>query len=399
MTPKYEPFKFRYERFGGILQLERPNALIYVDRDYMRDLGYPDSPLWDEDGSVLSVLSAPTEVHLALTKKCSAGCRMCYMDSAPDGAGDGEMGREGVFAALARLAKMRVFHLALGGGESTELPWLFEVAHVARGLGMIPNLTTNGFHITGENAAEFAVFGQVNISIDGVGDRYATHRGINGFDRAFRALRALKRKSVRTGINCVVSRHNFEYLEEIFALGEDVGIQQLELLRYKPAGRAADIDAFLAHDLDDDQAWRFFPKVMDLAKEYDTPLAIDCSLTPYLYCHNPDQEKLEFYGVTGCHGGNMLCGVGADGAASACSFASSENRTVFNIQDWWGREDTFFAFRKWVDAAPQPCASCDFLKLCRGGCHVVSKHESGDIYAPDPGCPKVRRYNADQAAV
>ena len=255
------PFKFRYESFGGIIQLQKPSALVFVDQDYMRGLGYPESPLWKKKDS--QVLSAPTEVHFALTRQCSVGCRMCYMNSTPDVSGAGEMGREGAFSVLAKLARMKVFHVALGGGESAELPWLFEAGHIARGLGLVPNLTTNGFCVTEDSAPEFRIFGQANISIDGVGEHYSIHRKVPGFEGAVRGLELLKKNKVRHGINCIVSRHNYDYLEEVFALGARLGIRQLELLRLKPVGRAAGDPASYANDdLSDEQAWDFFPRIM-----------------------------------------------------------------------------------------------------------------------------------------
>ncbi|MBZ0271928.1 radical SAM protein [bacterium] len=395
MAHKYEPFRYRYEPFGGILQLEAPSALVYVDKDFMRSLGYPESPLWDQP---TDLLSAPTEAHFSLTNRCSAGCAHCYTDSRPDANEDDELGRQGAFEVLTKLARMRVFHVALGGGESTELPWLFEAGHVARGLGIVPNLTTNGFHITEDNAAEFRVFAQVNVSIDGVGEKYETHRKRGSFDRARRGLELLKKHGVRTGINCVVSRRNFDDLSEVFALGRRTRVSQLELLRYKPSGRAAAQSAqeFARNDLTDDQAWEFFPRVKWLARKYRTPLAIDCSLTPFLYCHNPDRELLDKYGVTGCHGGSMLVGIGADGQVSPCSFAPAEGRRADDISDWWKNEDTFFSFRNWAEAAVEPCRSCHYLELCRGGCHAVSRHVAGDVFEPDPGCPIVRDYRRGQ---
>jgi radical SAM protein with 4Fe4S-binding SPASM domain len=48
----------------------------------------------------------------------------------------------------------------------------------------------------------------------------------------------------------------------------------------------------------------------------------------------------------------------------------------------------FGAFRRWRDAR-EPCASCDYHALCRGGCKVVSAHVTGDLAAPDPECPRV----------
>lgn len=392
---KEKPFSFRYESFGGIIQLEHPQALLYVDREFMRRLGYAESPLWTDRVSGESLLSAPTEVQLSLTNRCGAGCRHCHADSRPaDGPGR-ELGRDGMIAVLGELARMRVFHVTLGGGESTELPWLFEIAHLARGMGVNPSLTTNGFFVTEDNVVEFNIFDRVNVSLDGVGDRYATHRGVSGYDRAVAALRLLRDEDIPVGIHCVISRDNFDHMDEVFHLGREIGVQQLELLRYKPAGRAGrDLLDYLRHDLTDEQAWDFFPRVMRLAQENKTPLALDCSFTPYLYAHGPDPKLMERYGVTGCLGGNTLCGVTADGLVSACPFSASEGRSIDDMHDWWGSEETFFSYRHWMDAAPEPCRSCDYLAVCRGGCHAVSKFVFGDVYSPDPGCPLVRRHFA-----
>src|ERR1700690_1425874 len=80
---------FRYERFGGIVHLERPRALVFIDRDRARHLGYRDESQWSDllDGGELdSVLSGPLEAHLQLTNRCEAGCSGCYTGATPSGA-------------------------------------------------------------------------------------------------------------------------------------------------------------------------------------------------------------------------------------------------------------------------------------------------------------------------
>ena len=37
---RFRPLPFRYERFGGIAQLSWPRALVFVDRERARALGY-----------------------------------------------------------------------------------------------------------------------------------------------------------------------------------------------------------------------------------------------------------------------------------------------------------------------------------------------------------------------
>ena len=75
-------------------------------------------------------------------------------------------------------------------------------------------------------------------------------------------------------------------------------------------------------------------------------------------------------------------------------------RQVDGIGDYWERAGAFGPFRRWREAAAEPCNSCDYLALCRGGCRVVSGHD-GDATEPDPECPRVvdwRRDNLPHAA-
>src|SRR5262249_56180801 len=78
---------FRAEGFGGIVQLERPRALVFVDRDYARSLGHDGGACWAEgatDGQIgARPLAAPLEAHLQLTNRCDAGCQGCYTGATP----------------------------------------------------------------------------------------------------------------------------------------------------------------------------------------------------------------------------------------------------------------------------------------------------------------------------
>ena len=81
------PRLFRAESFGGIVQMDRPRALVFVDRAFARSLGHGGGARWDAPEPALSEarLSAPLEVHLVLTRRCGAGCRACYADASPAG--------------------------------------------------------------------------------------------------------------------------------------------------------------------------------------------------------------------------------------------------------------------------------------------------------------------------
>jgi radical SAM protein with 4Fe4S-binding SPASM domain len=378
--------RVRYEEFGAILQLAVPRALVFVDRAMARRMARVTSEpaAWRRAETELGdeVLSAPLEAHLQLTNQCGAGCKGCYTGASPQGAPN-EWGLEA-----------GVFHLALGGGESATLPWLGELAAYARAKGLVPNLTTSGLDGLEALIAIADQFGQINVSLDGLGATYAAVRGFDGFARADAAIQQLRAVKREVGINVVVTRHNFAELDEIFAYAKARQLSEVELLRFKPSGRGA--HAYEELRCTAAQHAAFLPTILAAARRHRVRVKVDCSYTPMLAHHRPDRALLAELCVYGCTGGDFLIGAKPDGRITACSFAAppplvqlGKRPTVTDLATYWTQPDACGAFRTWRHAA-EPCSSCEYHSLCRGGCKVVSAHVRGDASAPDPECPRVR---------
>ncbi|MGE0551462.1 MAG: radical SAM protein [Kofleriaceae bacterium] len=391
------PRRGRLERFGAILQLTAPRALVFVDREYARSAIRIDREpaIWAGDEPALGdlPLSAPLEAHLQLTNQCTAGCTGCYTGASPQGAPN-EWGLVEWMRAIDALADAGVFHVALGGGESAILPWLGELADHARGRGIIPNLTTSGLDGIDQLVAIAGRFGQINVSLDGLGETYAAVRGFDGFARADSAINALRAIKREVGLNVVVTRHNFDQLDALFDYAAQHRLSEIELLRFKPSGRGA--RAYNELRCSDAQHRAFLPVVLAAARRHAVRVKVDCSYTPMLAHHKPSRDLLAQLAVYGCTGGDFLVGAKPGGQLTACSFAApapasapdASRPRVHELASYWSTADAFGAFRRWRDAA-QPCASCDYHALCRGGCKVVSAHVTGDLGAPDPECPRV----------
>ncbi|CAN5920133.1 mycofactocin radical SAM maturase [soil metagenome] len=396
---RYPARRMRLERFGAIVQTVVPRALVFVDRAYARRvLRTPGAPIWRGDEPAVGevVLSAPLEAHLQLTNRCGAGCSGCYTGASPEGAPN-EWGLVEWTRAIDALADAGVFHVALGGGESAVLPWLGELAEHARRRGIVPNLTTSGLDGLERLLPIAALFGQINVSIDGLGDAYAKVRGFDGFARADAAVKALRARKQEIGINVVVTRHNFAELDAIFAYAAERRLSEVELLRFKPSGRGA--RTYEAQRCTDAQHRAFLPAILAATRKHALRIKVDCSYTPMLAHHRPDRALLAELAVYGCTGGDFLVGAKAGGQLTACSFAApppaleGERPKVDQLATYWAAPDAFGAFRTWRDAA-EPCASCEYHALCRGGCKVVSAHVTGQLSAPDPECPRVIDHRA-----
>jgi len=379
--------KIRYESFGGIISLEDPPALVYVDRDFMLDLGYRPSRLWEEGPK--RYLSAPTEVHFSVTNLCPLRCPHCYMDSGRRGK---ELDTSTCKEILKILAKKGVFHIAFGGGEAFERKDLFELAAYCRELDMVPNVTTNGYYITKDIAKRCNIFGRINVSLDGLQKEYQEIRGVDGFKIADQAIRNLVEVGNHVGINCVVSSKNFHHLLEIVGYGEERGVESILFLRFKPRGRGKSL--YHEMKLTPEQNKELFPVLTELQRKTEIILEVDCSFVPMVCYHRPSTEVLQFWGVEGCPAASLLLGIFPNGEFNACSLSEEIGGDTFQLpQQWKGPNIHLEKFRNWTLKAKPPCNSCSYLEICQGGCHIVAEYVTGDFYHPDPECPRVEADN------
>jgi radical SAM protein with 4Fe4S-binding SPASM domain len=136
--------------------------------------------------------------------------------------------------------------------------------------------------------------------------------------------------------------------------------------------------------------------VLGLARRHRLRVRLDCSYTPMVAHHRVAPKVMQWLAIYGCAGGDLLVGAKASGALTACSFAAPVETRVDGIGDYWQSATAFGPFRRWKQAAAEPCRSCDYLALCRGGCRVVAAHVVGDAAAPDPECPRVIAWRAAQ---
>jgi radical SAM protein with 4Fe4S-binding SPASM domain len=378
--------KVRYESFGGIVPLEKPTALVFVNKAYMKKLGYTGHPIWDQE---TNRLSAPTELHFSFTNKCSAGCEHCYTDSVPDA--EDEFSLDEMKAHIDTLADFGIFHIALGGGESLEYDEIFELAEYIKTKDMVPNLTTSGLPINDEMAKKCNIFGQINVSIDSLIPDPSQPRRAALLEKSFEALGTLRKHGNKTGINCVINRHNFEQIPEILKFARKNKLSDVEFLRFKPSGRAIPIYDKL--HCTPEQHREFWPMILKYAKKYNQNVKIDCSYVPMMACHAPDKKLMEKFCVKGCDGGNLLAAADHKGRVKACSFSHEFAGTIETLRDEWETNENFLKYFNWNDTAPEPCKSCNYLDLCKGGCHVVAEVAEDNFFAPDPECPIVYEYN------
>lgn len=383
--------KYRYEKFGGIVTSDDPPLMAFVDKKFMLDLGLKESPLWKENPE--GPLTAPLEVHFALADECPVGCSHCFKTT--DKGEKKYIETDRAKDVLKRLCDMGVFHIAFGGGEPLFREDLVELAEYTRSLGITPTLTTSGESMTREKAEKLKVFGRVNVSMDGVGDNFAIFRDKAFFPKADAALRMLIEQDIKAGINCIIGSENYDGLEDLYKYGKEVGIDEFNFLRLKPSGKGLKVYDRMKTTYE--QSIELIPRILHLSEKYDIGCKIDCSFMPFLCYHDPDQEMLTKMSIFGCEAANVIMGVTSDGYLAGCSFLQSHGVEAETVATSWQEDEKFSSLREFYKRAPEPCKSCSYLTLCKGGCRVVSVSHFGDIEHADPDCPKVIEYEREKA--
>jgi radical SAM protein with 4Fe4S-binding SPASM domain len=385
--------KLRYEPFGAWVKLESVPAVLALDRDGVRALGLDGGELWSDVREPAP--SAPLEVHLAVTQKCAAGCEGCYLDAKPDGVEPPQV------VMLERLDALRdagVMTVAFGGGEPTTREDLGVLALEARKRGLMPVLTTSGLGLSPAKVERLRAFAQVNVSYDGEADAYAEVRGFDGARAAEAAIQLLAASGIRVGVNVVLTRTTLDALPATLRRARALGASEAQLLRYKPAGRAATLD-YLARRLSPEQALALGGTLRALTLEHAPAgfsIRVDCSMVPY-FSGDPilyaSADALTRAGVFGCEGGQALAAVKVDGKVAPCSFVASIALTVSDLASSHGDDPDLGRWRSFARSAPEPCASCALASVCKGGCKAVSLFVDG-VHGPDPECPRVRAHRA-----
>lgn len=382
----------RPEPFGAWVRLDDA-TLVAVDARLAERLGVP-------HGHAIGLAPRPLEVHVAVTQRCPAACAGCYLDARPDGH---EPPFEHIAARLAEVRAAGASTVAFGGGEPLTRRDLGRIAEEARRLGLVPVVTTSGIGLTAARAAELRAFAQINVSHDGVEGGYEAVRGYPGEAGAERGIALLSAAGIPVGVNYVLTRDSFPRLEATAARIAELGAGEIQLLRYKPAGRADDA-TYEERRLSAEQQSALWPAIERLVAMKSLRVRIDCAMVPLLsealFAKVADPTAtLGKLGVFGCEAARHLGALTVDGHAGACSFLKPgegapiplgvKPRDLAHAID----ADPFLAsLRAYHASPPEPCRSCALFSVCRGGCQVVSRRAHGGEFAPDPECPRVRAH-------
>jgi radical SAM protein with 4Fe4S-binding SPASM domain len=333
-------------------------------------------------------LSAPTTVHLSLTEACNLDCPACYVvksDEPP-------LNTSQVEQLINELAEIKVFQLAIGGGEPFLRKDLGHLVRYARQQGLVPNVTTNGTLLTRERLAEIRGFvGQIQLSLNGYdAESHEAHRTPGSFKKTLSAMTLLREMDMAFGANILVTRGSD--FSRTARLAIEQGARQVNALRPKPA--ANDSQWFHRYSPLPGELIKLRRELDRLTLEYpEVRFTVDAALV--FLMGDLTSDELQAHAIYGCDAGVRSIAVRANGQVYPCSqFSEREfcagNVTEAGLGSIWHEAAVLWRFREMTPKLKGRCSVCSVRDYCKG-CRRIAHFVTGDFYAEDPGCLQAKR--------
>jgi len=328
------------------------------------------------------VTPRPYTLIAELTYRCPLGCVYC---SNPVDAARHErpLAADVWKRVLAEAAALGVLHVHFTGGEPLLYRELESLVAEAHDRGLYTNLITSGVSLQRERLEQLERAGleHLQLSVQGATEsssmRFA-HRP--AFAQKLRVARWTKELGLALTLNAVLHRQNFDELEAIVALAEELEADRLELANVQYLGWALENRRHLMPTREQIEHAR---RVVNAARRRLLGTTELSFVLPDYHAGRP----------RACMDGwaNRYIVVSPNGLVLPCHAAhtiaglSFENVQGGSLATIWERSSGLRAFRG-EDWLPATCRGCALHKADFGGCRCQAFHLTGDAHAMDPAC-------------
>ena len=156
-------------------------------------------------------------LFIRIHEACNAGCWFCGFAKSTDSF---RLSKEKYREILEECVRVGVTYIRFTGGEPLLDRNLIDYIKQASQFGIKTSVITNG-SLLSRNVDKLYEAGldQIIVSIDDIGDRHSSNRGIiRLYEKALEGLKACKAKGIRIRVNTVCGPHNFRNMPLLSAL-------------------------------------------------------------------------------------------------------------------------------------------------------------------------------------
>ncbi len=347
--------------------------------------------------------------HWSITGRCNYKCKHCYM-SAPD-AKLGELPHDEIMSIIDQFEQCGIMNVSLTGGEPLIRKDFLEIvdALLERDI-RITTIYSNGKLVTDKLLDELekrGIYPEFNMSFDGVG-HHDWLRGIPGAEKLVKeAFLRCKERGFPTGAEMCIHQNNKHTLRESVNLLASWGCSQLKtnpisnVGAWKEGGYGESISMPELYQLYLDYIPQYFADGMPLdlhlggffegTRGYPDYCGVSCKKD----CQNPDTMCL-------CGHARLVMYISPEGRTLPCmALAGMDIQNEFPLIGELGLKQciTDSRYLKLINTraseyfAHNPkCASCEYAKVCVGGCRAAAlENTPDDILGPDMSACEIFR--------
>jgi len=304
----------------------------------------------------------PVLMSWTITRQCNLNCLHCYSPKLADT----DTGLESLI--IRRLKEAEVLAVTLTGGEPLLRPDLCGIVDQMTKQGISVHLNTNGLLLTRALASNLKSAGiqSVRVSLDGAEE--ITHEKIRrtkgSFLAAVNAIETLVACDIRATAATVPTKINVDQLEDIVALGRELGAESHHFFRLIAT------KGFMYEQLQL-PVQVYFSRMTSICRAYG------------ISWEEPLQSVFSLGSTIGCSAGVTYASVDNAGIVYPCpslrvAVGSIVSHSLSEI--WNGPELQRLRKRDFVR-----CKSCAYQQHC-GGCRAAAWASCDDPYGSDPYC-------------
>jgi len=344
----------------------------------------------------MKVRSTLRELKVEVTGRCLLRCVHCSSESGP--AQSQEMSHADCVRILSQAAKMGVKDIAFSGGEPLLWPWLDSaVACASDGGARVTVYSSGNVPAFTELAGHLKDAGARRLVLSIHGATALTHDGVTGVPGSFaKAISAAKRAGhmgYELEAHFVPMRSNHRDLPEVAALGQELGMRRVSVLRFVPQGRGRKSrdqslgpsqNRWLAGAIGDLRGRGFNVRI---GSPYSI-LLLDGS--PRCMAGVDRMTVVPDLRIYPCDAFKGTAAEAIVGTAHCSSLKDTE------LRECWEHSPYLQAVREHLPRSLRgSCASCRASEACRCGCLAQSYIASGQLgLSPDPDCLMIRKTEA-----
>lgn len=329
-------------------------------------------------------------IAIEVTAHCQQKCDYCYNAWREDNGARLRAGEKPKL--LARVDKLLraldVDHVTVTGGEPFARRDIFELLDLVESHGVGIQIISNGGLIDEALAARLAPYGisYVQVTLDGPDAAlHEEHVGAGHFEPTLRGIRALVAHGVPVVGCMVVTRKNAARVADTLALFRSLGVGDIALSRFSPAGYASSHAAALLPSRAD--LLTAFRQALPFAKGEGGQRAMRVTCTMPVPPCTVEVEELEPLRFGTCPIGTSMqeLALGPSGELRHCTLhANALAKDVLDDDVDPAAVVLGAAVRDYKKTLPSFCEGCLHASTCGGGCGAASEWVLGARTMPDP---------------